>query len=185
MRKLTLILLPVLFITGLICTFHYLIIDFNKMVRDLGSLLWSGFILFSMFRMYIEGTFRKTNWVRGTYFAIAMIIVGSLFTIQHWPGGRVLLYFGCLLVAICYIIHFTVKASKSLFDWLKLVYVLTTAALIQMKMNHHKYLLEIMWTQTIIAIALIAVFYIIEWKGKLPAPPEVSEEDANVFRYRD
>lgn len=42
-----------------------------------------------------------------------------------------------------------------------------------------------MWIQVIAAVALIAVFYVKEWKGEQPGLPEVSEEDEQVFRYSD
>lgn len=151
----------------------------------MGYLLWGIFILLAVLRIYSKGTFRRTGLVRGAYIGISLVIMGSLFKIQHWPNATLLILLGCLMVSMFYTFHFIRKTRKGLFDFLKFFYVLILAALIPATLSHYQYTIAITWIQVINAVAMIAVFYIREWNGEPPALPEVSEGDEHVFRYSD
>lgn len=55
--------------------------------------------------------------------AVAIIIVGSLFVIQHWPYGRVIVASGFFSVFILYPIRFYAKTEKKFNDYVKLIFV--------------------------------------------------------------
>ena len=52
--------------------------------------------------------------------ALAILIVGSLLKIMHWPNGNLVMNIGFATIFILYPIRFWKKDLKTLIDWIKL-----------------------------------------------------------------
>ena len=89
---------------------------------DLG-LLTSGLLGLAM--LIRNGTLTKTIYFRYIMFCFAIIIVGALFKIMHWPGGAICLMVGFIGIAVIYTIRFIKKPTKNQLDIMKWVYVVT------------------------------------------------------------
>jgi hypothetical protein len=70
-----------------------------------------------------NGTFYKTIFFKITLGLFALISVGALFKIMHWPGANIALILGFSGTVVNYAIHYTKKQTKSLTDYLKLLWV--------------------------------------------------------------
>lgn len=74
----------------------------------------------------------QTGSILGTrYFTIvavcvALALLGAVFTIMHWVGGREILLAGLLGIMLTYTIRFFRKSFKARLDWLKWLWVLAT-----------------------------------------------------------
>lgn len=79
-----------------------------------------GFVL-----LFRNGTFRKTIFFNIIMFLFAIIIVGILFKIMHWPGLLVLLGLGYVGVIVTYGIRFILKKNKFRQDYLRLLLVIS------------------------------------------------------------
>jgi hypothetical protein len=79
------------------------------------------------------GQFIKTRSFKLSLLFVALVLIGSLFKIMHWPGSAVFLLTGFAGIFIIYAVHFSKKNKKGLTDFLKLMWViliLTTSTLI-------------------------------------------------------
>jgi len=70
-----------------------------------------------------NGSFLKTRYSRIAMGLIALVIIGALFKIMHWPYNSVLLWIGCIGIVASYFFHFMKKPIKKRLDYLKLAWV--------------------------------------------------------------
>lgn len=59
--------------------------------------------------------------------SIAVLIVGVMFKIMHWPFGAWIIVFGFSLIAVLYPFRFMNKKSKVLLDYARLLFVICWA----------------------------------------------------------
>lgn len=92
-----------------------------------GLLLTYGLAAGQMAGLYLllrNGTLTGTVYFRIMLGLLGLAIIGVLFTILHWAGGRVLLVGPLVGIALTYTVRFAYKPRKSLLDVLKLLWVL-------------------------------------------------------------
>lgn len=75
------------------------------------------------FMLLVNGTFIKTKFFRYSKGVIAIVILGILFRIMHWPYGQILFSVGFLGIPVCYVLSFIQKSIKKRLDILKLLWV--------------------------------------------------------------
>jgi hypothetical protein len=184
MRKIFLITLPILFVLAVACSLHYYLIALNRALIPLGSFFSACFVFLALGRMFYKGSFKNTVWCRIGYFGFAILIVGMLFTLQHWPNGRALIVTGCSVIGIVYAIHFVKKQVKEVLDWEKVLYVMISMLAITFRILHYEYNEELSWLVLTSGIILIATFYFQELKNKEKEADEL-DEGKNVFKYDD
>jgi hypothetical protein len=183
MRKIALVVIPLLFIASVVFSFHPL---FRSDIDIIGYAFFGMFMMFSIGSMFVLGTFRKTGWGRGAYFGIAITCIALLFKLQHWVGGALFLVVGLVLIGIFYLIYFLTKRPKRLLDWLKVIYLVSVAAGLPLMQNRlFLYPLQARWIIFVSGMVLVIAFYISLVKNKRKDPVEISGEDQQVFRYID
>lgn len=136
----------------------FLEIDFaiiNTLLSIVGFALNAFWILF----LVNDSQYGKTIFGRLTYFLLAIIIVGFLFKLQHWPLAGTTLIIGYAGIMIIYTIRFLTKKNKLFVDILKLLWVETTAV-ISLLILLHKINKEYLLINGLIFIALICTFTI-------------------------
>ena len=70
-----------------------------------------------------NGTLTKTIYFKFIMFCWAIITIGALFKIMHWPGGAIMLTVGTLGITVIYTIRFIKKTTKTQLDIMKWVWV--------------------------------------------------------------
>jgi hypothetical protein len=86
-------------------------------------------IVTGIFFLLKNGSFFQSRHFRLISLAFAVIILGSLFKIMHWPFSGPLLIIGMLIIPAIYLIHYYLKSKKESLDFLKLIWVLSFFAL--------------------------------------------------------
>jgi len=71
--------------------------------------------------------------------AIALLIIGVMFKIQHWPLANWIIDLGFTSIAILYPIRFWRKPDKKLIDYCKLIFVFSWAVHGVMTIHHLPY----------------------------------------------
>lgn len=66
-----------------------LVDDSNQLIFEIARYASLLFQVIGGSLLYFQGSFRYTLWRRIANFGIAAIFVGTLFRIQHWPGGAI------------------------------------------------------------------------------------------------
>ena len=101
--------------------------DYSLLEIGLGVLNLSGVVL-----LVSNGTFIKSRAFRFSFIAVALLILGSLFKLMHWPYGDYIFIIGSLFFLVQYSIWFVKKPVCIFLDYLKIswLYVTTFSALI-------------------------------------------------------
>lgn len=159
MRKLFLIAVPLLSVLTLL--FNYIIID--QSLAYLTSILLG---IIGLGYIYQNGIFRHMQLGRFLFLSIAVIIVGALFKLQHWPYGSILFILGVAIAAIIYSAHFIKKPAKYLLDWLKVFFVIMQSITIIFRFSHWPYTFPIGIISTIAFFILISYYYWLVIKNK-------------------
>jgi hypothetical protein len=183
MKRIFLITLPIFFVLAVSCFLHRYLIDYNETLSMLASFFWACFVFLALGRMFFIGSFKYTAWCRIGYFGFATLIIGMLFTLQHWPNGRILIVTGCSIIGIVYFIHFIKKQAKRVLDWGKVLYVITLMITITFRMLHYEFNEELSWVLFVTGIILIVTFYFHELKSPEKEGVELDHEGENVFKY--
>jgi len=110
----------VLALFGFLLTFYGELsgIEDNLINLGLGIAQISGFIL-----LLKNGVFLGLKIFRFAKIFIAVILIGVLFKLMHWPLSTILLSAGVAGLMIVYSISFFQKKTKLLLDYLKLLWV--------------------------------------------------------------
>ncbi len=89
-----------------------------------------------VYLLYQASTFKRHWTTRIIFMLFALVIISVLFKIQHWPqaGTMLILSFGGLILV--YIVRFGLKPSRSLIDWIKLLWISTTLFLRLLILQH-------------------------------------------------
>lgn len=94
--------------------------------------------------------------------SIAILIIGTLFRIMHWPFGMQMSAIALILIAISSVLFYSSRLEKSFVDELAVVLVPFLCVFMLLRLLHLPYQLEIK-----IALLAIAVLYIffkgIQW----------------------
>jgi hypothetical protein len=93
-------------------------------------------IVTGMFFLLKNGSFFQSRHFRLVSLAFAVIILGTLFKIMHWPFAAPLLIIGMLIIPVIYLIHYYYKPEKEVLDLLKLIWVLSFFILKLLLMLH-------------------------------------------------
>lgn len=72
-----------------------------------------------------SSTLKRSRAWRYISIATAIIVIGALFKIQHWPGADMLVAIGSFAIMVSYGLHYARKIRKRWSDHLKLLWVLT------------------------------------------------------------
>lgn len=101
------------------------------------------------------GTFYATRLFKLLGISIALICVGALFKIQHYPGASMIMTAGMGSIVIFYLVHFLKKRSKVIQDYTKMLFVwlLPTGAMLQIL--HFPYGMEVSLFTSVTLIYLV------------------------------
>ncbi len=78
-----------------------------------------------LFMLFYNGSFINSKYFKYALSTITILIIGSLFSIMHWPFGREIVVSNIFLIGALYTISFLNKKSKKRLDYFKLFLVLT------------------------------------------------------------
>jgi len=185
MRKAFLILVPVLFALAIgIKLAIYWFPSFAPMSLAM-SVIWLIAVIWNLIYMYQKGTFKRSLMKRLSFLALAVLIIGGLFKIQHWPGSSGLILGSVCLLAIFYTIHFLGKQDKRLLDWAKCLYVISTLALINILAFHLPFFRVMNWTDPLIGLVTFGIFYMEIYREAEQVLFSLSNEKDTVFESFD
>jgi hypothetical protein len=91
----------------------------------------SGMILY-----ILETDIHKTDYVKYILIGFAIILIGVLFRIQHWPYGGLLIFMGLSAVLFAYFVRFLNKNNKGFIDFIKVLWIGTAFIGSYFKINH-------------------------------------------------
>lgn len=95
-----------------------------------GEVLFSsGFSLINFLGLILifkNSTIRNTIYFNFILGFIAVIIVGAMFKILHWPGSAIMLSIGLFGITIVYSLRFIAKPKKVPLDVMKLLWMITS-----------------------------------------------------------
>lgn len=74
--------------------------------------------------LLMNGTFIKTKYYNYSFLFVSMLLIGSLFKVNHWPLSNLLITSAYIGIVILYSISFFKKPIKKRLDILKLIWVL-------------------------------------------------------------
>jgi hypothetical protein len=103
-------------------------ISYSSKAEDLMHIGISVIEFVGLFMLLLNGTFIKTKYSKIAQGIFAIVIVGSLFTIMHWPYGTLILVSGFAGIVIVYFLSFLKKPIKNRLDILKLAWVVVSHA---------------------------------------------------------
>lgn len=121
--------------------------------------------LFGLILLLRNSSLTKTIYIRIISFLIAIIIIGAMFKIMHWPGSAIMLSIGLIGIPIVYSFRFIKKTVKQLLDILKLAWVVTIT-IIALGVTLHWFPRDLTYLPNIIMLATIVHFAIICIKNK-------------------
>ena len=91
--------------------------------------------------------------------ALAFLIIGILFEIQHWPFSNQIILISGIVISILYTIRFFLKKNKVVLDYVKLPLVMLWVSTYMVKTLH---LLNIHYLFNIVLFALFVYWFINE-----------------------
>jgi hypothetical protein len=107
-----------------------------------------------------NGKFAYSRYANLLNINAAIIIIGALFKIQHWPFADVLLIIGLFPIPVIYTLYFfTTKKEYSVIAFLKLVFVFTWILWRLFRVEHWPYADELQIASEI-ALLTILVFFL-------------------------
>lgn len=150
-----------------ICFFFIIIglIINNSELMGLSSYPMTITILLGFYLLLKNGTFINTRLYRFISLSIAVLIVGTMFKIMHWPGSSFMIIIGIGSILIFYMIHFLKKNNKNLIDYGK-AFVLTlilSARLINF--FHFAYGYELLYLSYFVFISFTFYYIIVQIKS--------------------
>lgn len=185
MRKAYLTLNPALLILsllGYLYTWAKGIEEIN--IQFWARICWAIILIWSLYLMYNGGTFRKSNWLRITYFGVATGCIGMLFKLQHWSGSGLAILASCSILMFSYIAHFIGKEKKLLLDFAKAAYISSSFITIVIVMMHWPLKNLFMWITPAFGLLLFIAFYIYYY-GKKEKEKFPSVESPKTFSNND
>ena len=91
---------------------------FLSSIMDVGN---GFFVLTGGYFLLKNGKFLYTREFKITNVGIAVVIVGAMFKIMHWPYSKIIIAIGYLLIIMCYLIYI-IRLSK--YNWLSILKLL-------------------------------------------------------------
>lgn len=91
----------------------------------------------------------------------AIVLIGALFKIQHYPYANELIVIGWLGIMLIYGFSFINKPVKKLLDFLKLAWVLTAIPKIPLRILHYPYYDDLAVISLILMSLALLLFF---WK---------------------
>lgn len=101
------------------------------------------FILSGGYLLAKHGTFIYSPEYRFVKLAIAIVLIGVLFKIMHWPFSAYMLILGAMSISILYLYHLIKNNRTKWSDFLKLFVILTVSVGRLFKIFHWPYSKEI------------------------------------------
>ena len=71
--------------------------------------------------------------------SVSLIIIGSVFRLQHWPYSKLFLYAGASSIAIIHAFRFFIKKNKITTDYLKLIFAFLWCTGMLLRLQHLEY----------------------------------------------
>ena len=104
---------------------HQAMIASGLSVPGMTNLRWieTLFFLSGIYLLLKNGTFIKSTEGKLTLGAIALLLIGAMFKIMHWPFANEMLIVGFGSMAGFYTTHFFNKPEKELLDYGKVLFV--------------------------------------------------------------
>jgi hypothetical protein len=81
------------------------------------------FLLTGVYLLIKNGDYLKTREFRLNGIGIAIIIIGAMFKIMHWPWVGIVLGIGYLSIIAFYLIYLIKKEKTNWMNWLKLSFI--------------------------------------------------------------
>lgn len=182
MKKLILIILPVLFCIYALSYLYLFFADDSGAIEDIGQTAFALFDIVAILRIAYEGTFRISPLIKLGYVGLAMFLLGALMKIQHWEEASLFIFCGCVILAVAYGVHFSRKMGKAVLDWLKFVYVLTALVVMVVRLLHLSTGEIWQWLIMGITLILVATWYFQQLQKKEESFEELAEDNENIFR---
>ena len=113
--------------------------------------------LLGLIMLIRNSSLTKTIYFRFISFLIAIVIVGAMFKIMHWPGSAIMLTIGLLGIPSVYAFRFINKPIKRQLDIMKLVWVLT-AYITALGVTMHWFPRDLTYLPNVIMLATIIHF---------------------------
>jgi len=96
-------------------------------------------LLFGFFIILRTSTIQHTNYFRVLLICLSLIMIGSLFTLQHWAYGKLIILIALSVVIVTYSFRFIQKKKKNFSDFLKLFLVFSYCLSIGFNLEHWQY----------------------------------------------
>ncbi|MCR6639356.1 MAG: hypothetical protein NVV82_10325 [Sporocytophaga sp.] len=116
---------------------------------------YAGFYL-----LYKNGTFKESPLFRFTSISIAMVFIGSILKIMHWPGAGPVIGLAIISIVVLYSVHFNSKRPKQVLDWGKLLILILVLSGRSFRFFHWKNGYELQYISTFAFLCFI-LYYII------------------------
>lgn len=187
MRKLFLILVPVLLVLSVLLMFF----DEKTGIVDtklLATVICGSVVLFVYGYMFLKGVLKKQKISIPIYLSLLLIIVGTYFQVQYWSYGNICILTGCLGILIFYSIHFIKKPKRYEIDWMKYLYLVTLMISVMWQTLNYPYSDYIIGLALFLCLTTIVIFYCDEFKGvdRRPVVKDKIADDGNgIFIYND
>jgi hypothetical protein len=113
----------IIFLVGLALQLNASLHQIGYILTGLGSILYK---FLGLLLLALNSDILKTIYFKLILLAMAIVILGEVFYLLHWPGSYALIISGAAGVITTYGIRFYLKQGKKRLDILKFLWVLTT-----------------------------------------------------------
>ncbi len=187
MKKIYLVLTPVLLLLVALSfgTAYVQGFESGEIFNSIFSISLAAVTFLSLGMMFREGTFRKTVWCRFAYVGTAILIMGILFRIQHWPNALAMVITGSGLITISYLVHFIRKPMKQVLDWFKAVAVCVFFLNILSALARFPFREEFNLLAVLLVLGLICMYYVEVMKAKKKPEAKLTIDGEELFDYHD
>ncbi|MBO9700236.1 MAG: hypothetical protein J7604_08500 [Sporocytophaga sp.] len=137
----------------------------NEEMNSWGSLAEIVTEYAGLYLLYKNGTFQNSRLSRFTGLSIAMVLIGSMFKIMHWPGVAQLFGLAIISFVVLYTVHFSSKHPKQALDWGKLLILILVCSARWFRFFHWKNAYELQYISTFVFLSFILYYIIISLKS--------------------
>lgn len=160
---LTLLVNVILFIIAYL-GYQFEVMEYGRVSSGL-TLISSVFVYASVSLLLKNGKFAYSKFANLLNISAAIIIIGALFKIQHWPFADVLLIISLLSIPIIYTLYFfTTKKEYTVIAFLKLVFVFTWILWRLFRVEHWPYADELQIASEIALLIILVAFILPNYK---------------------
>ncbi len=125
-----------------------------------------GGLYFGVTYLLENSTIKRTIYYRLSCFFIAIVIIGVMFKVQHWPYGSEIILTGGVAIVVTYVVRFAKKLQKKFPDYLKLMVVVLLIFGKLLKLYHYYFGNETLMLADLCFILLMFYYLWKEFKNK-------------------